>query len=499
VGKVTTSTHDAVIIGGGIAGLTAAALLSHAGARVAVLEQHTIAGGCASFYQRKRYRFDVGATLVGGFGKRGVHTSIFRTLGVPIEADRIEPAMVVHLPDSTVVRYGDERWTAERLRVFGKQAEPFWNAQERYADAAWDFSSHLPALPVDRASLLADIRALRPWHAKLAGTIGKRVADLYQHDPDRRLRTFVDAQLIITAQAAAEDVDLAYGCTALDLAREGTFHVPGGVGAIATALARSTRRAGSDVFYAARAHRIDARDETVHAVELADGRTLRTACVISALPIFDTIDLCDALQGTRIARRAAAFPQRWGAFTVYCGVPAGAIPDALALHHQLVADDAIRLGETNSTFISLSAPAELGRAPAGGRAITISTHTDAALWERAVRDGSYASLRTEYERALLAALERVAPGAAQRADVIENATPLTFAHYTGRRRGLVGGLPQTPAFANLRALSHRTPVRGLFLCGDTTFPGQSSVGASLSGSAAARAALAHLGGRRRAR
>jgi phytoene dehydrogenase-like protein len=52
----------------------------------------------------------------------------------------------------------------------------------------------------------------------------------------------------------------------------------------------------------------------------------------------------------------------------------------------------------------------------------------------------------------------------------------------------MGTNAQTTARANLRALGHRTPVDGLFLCGDTAFPGQSTVGATLSGYNAARAA-----------
>ncbi len=70
---------------------------------------------------------------------------------------------------------------------------------------------------------------------------------------------------------------------------------------------------------------------------------------------------------------------------------------------------------------------------------------------------------------------------------MEPADPLTFARYTGRRRGLVGGLPQTAARAVLGAFGHATPVPGLAVCGDTTFPGQSTVGAALGGYDAAMA------------
>jgi phytoene dehydrogenase-like protein len=86
----------------------------------------------------------------------------------------------------------------------------------------------------------------------------------------------------------------------------------------------------------------------------------------------------------------------------------------------------------------------------------------------------------------------VLPGAWARARFVDLATPHTFERYTGRARGLVGGVPQTPATASLGGFSHRSGVPGLILAGDTVFPGQSTVGASLSGVNAARAAGARF-------
>ncbi len=482
-------THwDAIVIGAGVAGLTAAAILAHAGARVVVAERHTIAGGCASFYQRKRFRFDVGATLVGGFGPRGAHTAIFRRLGVDLAARRMEPSMVVHLPDRRVVRYGDDRWKAERRRVFGEEAEGFWNRSELLADAAWEFSAHLPALPADLASLRALLRGLGPRGFPLAAAFGRTVDSLFDGEPSRALRAFVDAQLLITAQADARSTDLTYGVTALDLAREGSYHLRGGIGAIATALGRATRAAGSSIAYGTRVARIDVRDGCARGVTLEDGRTLSAPIVIAAFPALDLVALAPQLRASRFGRRVASLPQRWGAFTLYCGVPRGVISGDAALHHQIVMDYAALPGEGNTAFVSLSAPGEPDRAPKGGRAMTISTHTDVAAWERARRDGSFGERRAMLQAKLLQALERAIPGAGERFEVLESGTPATFEHYTGRARGLVGGIPQTTSFAGLRSLSHRTPLRGLYLCGDSAFPGQSTVGATISGVAAARAA-----------
>jgi len=51
---------DAIVIGSGISGLTAAALLAKTGKSVLVLEQHDQAGGCCHTFYEKGFEFDVG-------------------------------------------------------------------------------------------------------------------------------------------------------------------------------------------------------------------------------------------------------------------------------------------------------------------------------------------------------------------------------------------------------------------------------------------------------
>jgi len=478
--------YDGIVVGAGVAGLTAAARMAQAGMHVLVLEQHNVPGGCASFYQRDGYRFDVGATLVGGFGPRGVHTKLFSELGVDCIARRLDPAMVVHLGAQRIIRYGDGRWPAERASVFGTGAEPFWNEQERLATLAWDFSSRMPALPADLSGLRAFAGAFRPAHLQLLPAIGRTVASIMPPGHPL-LRLFVDVQLLITAQCDARSADLTYGATALDLAREGTFHLDGGVAAISLALARAVRRLGASIAYGIAATRVIDEGGRARGLELTGGTRVRAPRIVLALPVQNSVGLSRELREA-YAPKLAALPQRWGAFMAYVGLPPGVVPDDAALHHQVVLDPGRPLGEGNSVFVSLSAPADSGRARNGGRAVTLSTHTDVALWERAVAAGEDGPLREAYARRLLDALDRALPGSSRTATLVEPATPGTFRRYTGRTRGLVGGLPQVPALTTLGAFSHHTPVRGLFLCGDTTFPGQSTVGATLSGTAAGRAA-----------
>jgi C-3',4' desaturase CrtD len=484
--SVREKQPEVLVIGAGIAGLTAAALLANNGAKVQVVERHTRPGGCASFYLRAGYRFDVGATLMSGFGRRGAHRLLAQKLGLRFDASAIEPAMDVHVGGERIRRFGDARWVAERLRAFGPAAEPFWREQERIADLAWDFSTRFPALPVDASGLRSMVGALRPRHFGLIGALGRTVADILPPGADAKLRAFVDAQLLITAQSDAASTDLAYGATALDIAREGTFHLPDGVGGIAVALARAIRRAGGQIAYGTAAAGFVIERGRICGAQFADGQVVRAAAVVAAIPMLDVVRLLGGRAGA-LQARIAGLPQRWGAFMAYVGLPAGIVPADCGLHHQLVFDPRMPLGEGNSVFLSFSGAGERQRARDGGRAVTLSTHTDVAGWERAFADGSYERRKVDYAGRLRAALEAVVPGGWERADVVECATPHTFSTYTGRARGLVGGFPQTPAHANLRALAHRSGIAGLTLCGDSVFPGQSTVGASLSGVAAANA------------
>ncbi|MED5431328.1 MAG: FAD-dependent oxidoreductase, partial [Pseudomonadota bacterium] len=62
------SGYDAIVIGSGIGGLTAAACLSKLGKKVLVLEQHYTAGGFTHSYDRNGYEWDVGVHYIGDMG-----------------------------------------------------------------------------------------------------------------------------------------------------------------------------------------------------------------------------------------------------------------------------------------------------------------------------------------------------------------------------------------------------------------------------------------------
>ncbi|HET7377199.1 MAG TPA: FAD-dependent oxidoreductase, partial [Anaerolineae bacterium] len=204
-----------IVVGAGVGGLTAAALLSQRGFDVTVLEAHVEPGGCAATFFHQGYRFDAGATLVGGFQLNGPHDLVARELGIEWPIRSIDPAMLVHLPDRLITCYSDAgRWREERLRAFGGSTEKFWAEQERAANAVWNLAARIPSWPIssiqDAFGLIPAVRPelilaaplaftnMQAWSQRLGAT-------------DRTFKTYLDAQLLISAQAIAADTNALYG------------------------------------------------------------------------------------------------------------------------------------------------------------------------------------------------------------------------------------------------------------------------------------------------
>jgi C-3',4' desaturase CrtD len=299
---------------------------------------------------------------------------------------------------------------------------------------------------------------------------------------DQRLKTFLDLQLKLYSQVDTEETALLYAATALSVSQlpQGLFHLQGSMQVLSDRLVAALKRDGGRLLMR----------HTVEHIEVADGatgvvvRNQKTGevwtesadHVVANVTVQNLVQLLgeNAPQGYR--HRVEKLPAASGAFVVYLGVDESAIPAGCPPHLQFMYDADGPIGENNSLFVSVSQPGD-GRAPAGSATIIASSFVDPISWWRC---DDYEALKRKYSQEAIALLARFFHLTPETIHHQEAATPRTFARYTARDQGIVGGIGQRiPTFGPF-GFANRTLIKNLWLVGDSTHPGEGTAGVSYS-------------------
>lgn len=484
-----------IVIGAGIGGLTAAALLARWGYEVRVFDQAIAPGGCASTFKRRGFTFDVGATQVAGLEPGGIHHRIFSELEVPLPtAVPCDPACAVYLPgegEPINVWRDPQRWQAERQRQF-PDSEPFWQLLADLFRYSWAFQARDPVLPPRNAWDLGQLlQAIRPDTLLTVphtfSTVGQ-VLKWYGLAGDRRLKTFLDLQLKLYSQVDADETALLYAATALGVSQEprGLWHLQGSMQTLSDALVRSLERDGGKLFMGHRVQQIQSQEGQAIAVEVCHpktGQVWQEAAdqIVANVTAQNLVQLLGEAAPQGYRHRVDKLPPASGAFVIYLGVDQAAIPANCPPHLQFLYNFDGPIAENNSLFVSVSHPGD-GRAPTGKATIIASSFTQPQQWW----GEHYSDLKQRYTQEAIARLSQFFHLTPETIIHTEAATPRTFAHFTGRDRGIVGGIGQRVTTFGPFGFANRTPVQNLWLVGDSTHPGEGTAGVSYSALTVAR-------------
>lgn len=474
-------SHEFVVVGGGIGGLTAAALLAARGVDVCLLERESQVGGCVAGFQKFGYAFDSGIGLYPLWQPGAIHDRIFSMLPVKPPQTRLhDPAYVVRLPDHSEVPISAnaEKFEATLRANFPEcsgSAISFYQECTRVSDALTVAFQRLPELHT--AGKIKQISSFLPHVNEFARISGLKEHTVLQHlhGTSPRFRRFVDVQLQVLAQSHSEECPYLYAAVALTLPRQHTFSIQGGSPAVAAALADSIKRSGGSIRLNATVLRMayDSHGNAI-GVDLMTGETVEASRgIISNLTVWDTYGRLIGLSRTpsEVRKRLSAL-RGWGAYLIYLGLDEQAA--TRISHHNILAltdwgDQAYN--PENSVFMFATSPSWDTRAPAGKRAATAFAFTDVDQWFTFhENDAQHDELDQLHLESCWRRIHQAIPELGDGVEVIETATPSTYYESTRRKLGMIG-VGQTLSTFGANSFGSTTSLPNVFMVGDTTFPG----------------------------
>ncbi len=497
----TTTNFDVVVIGSGIGGLVTATQLAAKGAKVLVLERYIIPGGSAGYFEREGYRFDVGASMIFGFGDRGTTNLLTKALeAVEMSLETVaDPVQIhYHLPDGLELKvHRDyERFLQELITIFPHEAKGI----RAFYDECWKVFNCLNAmelLSLEEPRYLTRVFFQHPlaclglvkYLPLNAGDIARR------HIKDPKLLKFIDMECYCWSVVPASRTPMINAGMVFSDRHYGGINYPkGGVGTIAQKLVEGLEKAGGQIRYKARVTKILTENDRAVGVKLADGQEYRAKTVVSNATRWDTFG--KLLPSEKTPQKEQKWQQRYqkspSFLSLHLGVKADVLPEGTECHHILLENwDNMEAGE-GTIFVSIPTLLDPDLAPPGHHIIHTFTPSWIEDWQ-GLAPQEYQDKKEAAAAKLINRLEAIFPKLSVGLDYQEVGTPRTHRRFLGREDGTYGPIPRRKLAGLLGMPFNRTSISGLYCVGDSTFPGQGLNAVAFSGMSCAHRISVDLG------
>lgn len=461
-----------LVLGAGAAGLSFTALmekkLQNTGKTIALLEAHSLPGGCSSYFERQGNIFDAGATTLSGLKSNGPIARLIQDLNLNLDLIKIDPGIISVFPDKSIHRYADNRLWLEELKKHFPDVDhgPIWEKIFRVSEQGWKLSSSFPEIPLQS---WLDLRLFLKKETVVAlGVLPSLLSSVEKalqlnSISNQEYKAMINELLFITAQNEAHETPMLMGAMGLTYPDD-TYYVKGGMKAFAQALASQCK----NIFYKNKVISIKKQGEGF--VVTTNKDTYTCDHLISSLPEWNHNDLFGE---TSFDLGTAA--NCWSAFMMYFTIPVDS--KRSGVYYQVHCDPIPYCG-SKSFFVSLSHPEDQTRAQ-NRQTVTISCHTKPREWKNLSAE-DYKARKKEIEEFILKIFCERFQLSLKEIQHLLTGSPKTFIRYTGRYRGLVGGIPHSIKRNPLKLFKSSSPFKNFHLIGDTQFPGQ-GIGAVVLG------------------
>ena len=497
--KSNKENLDAIIVGSGIGGLVTASQLAAKGAKVLVLEKYIIPGGSGGSFKRKGYTFDVGASMIFGFGDKGYTNLLTRALkdvGEQCETIPDPVQLEYHLPNNFSIsvdreyenfiekltqRFPDEK---DGIKKFYGTCEKVFNCLDS-----------MPLLSIEDPSYLFRVFFKAPlsclglarWLPVNAGDVARKFIK------NQELLKFIDIECFCwSVMPAIKTPMINAGMVFTDRHVGGINYPKGGVGKIAEKLVSGIEKLGSKVRYRANVTEVLLENEKAIGVKLSNGEEIYSDIVVSNSTRWDTFGLNNNQKGLIKSDQVPKTEHKWSEtykpspsfVSLHLGVSKKIIDDSFNCHHIIVDDWDELENEKGVIFISIPTLLDSSLAPVDKHIIHAFTPSSIVEWENLSKN-EYLIKKQKYYLFLIKKISNIIPNLDKNIDHKEIGTPRTHRKFLGRFEGSYGPIPSKKLLGLLPMPFNSTRIENFYCVGDSCFPGQGLNAVAFSGYACA--------------
>lgn len=487
-----STKYDAIVIGGGLGGLSCSSYLSMNGWKVLVLEKNNVPGGYATSFRRGSYNFESCLHMIHAVGKGQPMAKIFESVGV---ADQIEfiklkhfmrlvfPEHDIRLPSGDIAgvlhvleeNFPDEK---EGIKMFLKDMESIYNDVYKFLNSKAPLWQQLPVFPFRYKALFPAMKKTVKHFLDKNLKDNKLKALLFGNWGFFGLPTSISNVLPMSA-------NFSYW-------KNGAYYPKGSSQVMSNAFVENIKRHDGHILLGSQVASIIVENGRALGVVTKKGEKYYGKNIVSNISALETFNSL-----LREEKLPAKFKEKLGrmepsisGFIVYLG-----LDESFKEELEDKEDYDIIVSETYdqdkdfewmvncdvekaSFFVTLYSNIDNSLARGNRFVASIVQGQPYGYWskfEAAYNSGNkeeYRKEKIDKARILIKRAEKIIPSLSAHIEIMEIATPLTFKRYTGNYNGAMYGWANIVKQFSPTDRMPKIPIKNLYLSSAWTFPGE---------------------------